>query len=131
MYGTPSSGALKKERRRDRRDAFSASLTALWGNSPNQEQLGRVNLVDISAHGAKFRVQTRIPPGAWLMFNDTKNQIGGRGTVRYCRLARGVYEVGVEFPNGTGWDSRAAKAKENPEPTCPALASTSATQSGA
>ena len=25
--------------------------------------------------------------------------------VRHCRLIKGTYEIGVEFPGGTGWDA--------------------------
>ena len=38
------------------------------------------------------------------MFNHHKLGVSGRGTVRYCRSAKGQYEIGVEFSNGTGWD---------------------------
>lgn len=108
MYGTPSYGSSTKDRRRGRRDALSASLTILWGSEPNEEQLARADLVNVSAKGARFRILRPIPMGAWLMFNYSQKQISGRGTVRSCRMVRGSYEIGVEFANGTGWDASPA-----------------------
>jgi hypothetical protein len=103
MYGVPAYANTGKDRRRHRRDALSASLTTLWGESAGQEDLVQAKLLDISPQGARFRVQVRIPAGSWFMFNYQKENIHGRGTVRHCRLVKGMFEVGVEFPNGTGW----------------------------
>ena len=93
----------KSERRRHERSPMNASVTILWGATPNQENVARAKLVDVSARGAKFRVPTQIPRGAWLAFNDQSLSIGGRGTVRFCNLTKGQYEVGVDIANGTGW----------------------------
>ena len=95
----------RKERRRSKRDAITGSVGVIWGNHPQEENLAQANLVDISSSGARFRILMRIPSGSWLMFNHHKVGISGRGTVRHCRLVKGMYEVGVEFPNGTGWDA--------------------------
>ena len=38
------------------------------------------------------------------MFNHHKIGVSGRGKVRYSRLIKGMYEIGVDFPSGTGWD---------------------------
>jgi c-di-GMP-related signal transduction protein len=98
-------GALKKERRQRNREAMTAKVTVLWGNQPQQECLAQATLVDVSAFGARFRLLARVPPGAWLMFNHHKVGLSGRGTVRHCRLIKGMYEIGVEFSSGTGWDT--------------------------
>ena len=95
----------RKERRRKSRDPVGGRVTILWGKEPEQENIEQANLVDISVAGARFRVSTRIPAGSWLMFNHYKLGAGGRGMVRYCRLTKGLYEIGVEFSNGTGWDA--------------------------
>lgn len=94
-----------KERRRGKREALSASLPVLFGTCPEDEQIAHANLVDVSASGARFRLATPVPAGAWLMFNHYKAQISGRGRVRYCRRVKGMYEIGVEFAGGTGWDA--------------------------
>jgi c-di-GMP-related signal transduction protein len=96
--------ALKKERRRTKRHLISGSLSVLWGSQPGEECRAQGNLVDVSDFGARFRFPVRIPPGSWLMFNYHKIGIGGRGTVRFCRLVKGQFEIGVEFSSGTGWD---------------------------
>ena len=95
---------LKKERRRSKRDALAASVTVLWGNRPEEECRAHANLVDVSAFGVRFRLLARIPLGAWLMFNYHQMGIGGRGIVRHCCMVKGMYEIGVEFSSGTGWN---------------------------
>lgn len=97
----------RRERRRHERSLVNATVTVLWGATPNEENLVRAKLVEVSARGAKFRLAARLPRGAWLMFNHKDLDVGGRGTVRHCRLAEGEYEVGVEIANGTGWDPAA------------------------
>ena len=94
----------KKEKRKGKRDPISGSLTILWGANAQEERLSRMSLIDLSAHGAKFRSIERIPPGSWLMFNYHRLGASGRGTVRYCQLVKSSYHIGVEFSGGTGWN---------------------------
>ncbi len=101
----PGQGAPRKERRRVKRDPITGSVAVIWGNQPHEENLAQANLVDVSPFGVRFRILARVPPGAWLMFNHHKVGISGRGMVRHCRLIKGMYEIGVEFPGGTGWDA--------------------------
>ncbi len=93
----------KRERRIHERSPMNVAMTILWGASPNQENIARAKLMDVSARGARFRVPTQVPRGAWLAFNSQSLSIGGRGTVRYCNLIKGQYEIGVDISNGTGW----------------------------
>lgn len=103
--GTFGQLGSKKERRRSHRDALTGSLTIIWGDQSQQECLAQANLVDVSDFGAQFRLPVRVPPGAWLMFNHHRMGIGGRGTVRHCRLIKGMYQIGVEVSSGTGWNT--------------------------
>jgi hypothetical protein len=96
---------LKKERRRSKRDIISGSVGILWGPNSQEERVAQAQLVDVSAHGIKFRLAQRVPAGAWLMVNHHTAGISGRGTVRYCRMVKSVYEIGVEFTGGTGWNA--------------------------
>jgi c-di-GMP-related signal transduction protein len=97
--------APRKERRRINRDPITGSVAIIYGTQPHEERLAQANLVDVSPFGARFRIMARVPPGSWVMFNHHKVGISGRGTVRHCRLVKGMYEIGVEFPGGTGWDA--------------------------
>ena len=101
----------RSERRRQERTPVKAALTILWGTTPGQENVARAKLVEVSARGAKFELSTQIPRGAWLAFNDQNLGIGGRGTVRYCNLTKGQYQIGVEMANGTGWGGSASKGR--------------------
>jgi c-di-GMP-related signal transduction protein len=93
------------ERRRSRRNPIAAPVPITWGGQAKQEHFAQADLVDVSAFGARLRLSTQIPPGAWLAFYHRKTGIGGRGKVRYCRLVKGKYEIGVEMPDGTGWET--------------------------
>ncbi len=93
-----------KERRRRKRDPITAPLVIIWGTNAQEEFLAQANMVDISPFGARFRSSAWVPPGAWLVFNHHKIGVSGRGKVRYSRLIKGMFEIGVDFPSGTGWD---------------------------
>ncbi len=97
----PVNRSRKGERRRHERSPTNIALTILWGETPEEENFARAKLVNMSSRGAKFQVPARIPRGSWLIFNN--QGVGGRGTVRYCALMKGQYEIGVEIANGTGW----------------------------
>jgi len=84
---------------------MNVALTIIWGDATTQENLALAKLLDLSTRGARFRVPVQVPRGAWLVFNTPRLGAGGRGTVRYCRLVKGQYEIGVEFFSGTGWAS--------------------------
>lgn len=96
----------KKEKRKSKRDPVSGVLTILWGTNAQDERISRANIIDLSSHGAKFRLAERIPPGSWVMFNYHQMGASGRGTVRYCQMVRSSYQIGVEFSGGTGWSPK-------------------------
>src|SRR5690348_11501405 len=94
----------KSERRREARHQVKGSVMVLWGSpASSAEQVSRVTLVDISRFGAKMRGLEKIPQGSWVMVNDRQLGIAGRGTVRHCEYAKGMFEIGLEFSSGTGW----------------------------
>jgi hypothetical protein len=99
MYST-----IKKiGRRREARDPISISLRILCTDQEGRETLMHARLVDISLTGARLCVLQKIPTHSAVTYYYDKFGIGRRGTVRFCRSARKGYEVGLEFPNGTGW----------------------------
>ena len=110
-----NSRANGRNRRRHERSPINISLTVLWGDGHGQENFASAKLVDLSKNGARFRLPVQIPRGAWLTFNCVPLGVGGRGTVRHCRLSKGMYEIGVEIPNGTGWKHPADSAREERE----------------
>jgi hypothetical protein len=103
--GVPAPVVQRKDRRRAQRDEITGALTVLWGTNSQEERVTQANLIDVSARGAKFRINERIPSGSWLMFNHHPVGISGRGTVRYCRMVKCSYLIGVEFSGGTGWEA--------------------------
>jgi len=94
---------IKRERRLEPRTKVSAPLGILCTNGEGQETRFEARLVDISLSGAKIKVPQRLPQNTTVYFYCQKFEIGGRGTVRYCRQHKHGYEIGLEFPGGTGW----------------------------
>jgi len=74
-------------------------------------------LLDISAFGARLGILQKIPTHSAVTFYEHKLGVGGRGTVRFCRTARKGYEVGLEFPNGTGWSPAVREKADLLKPT--------------
>jgi hypothetical protein len=93
----------KRERRRYTRSPIGKTVPILWEDGAGQERLMQGRLIDVSVSGAKILVPLRLPERTVVSFNCLTLAVGGRGTVRYCRTAKGGYEVGLELPNGTGW----------------------------
>jgi hypothetical protein len=93
----------KTERRRESRDPLTGFLSILFTDLEGRESVMHAQLLDISVSGARLSVHQKIPALSAVTFYDHKFGIGGRGTVRFCRSGRKGYEVGLEFPNGTGW----------------------------
>ncbi len=93
----------KADRRRELRDPLSVSVSILFTEHDGGETLMRAQLLDISVSGARLSIPRSIPILSEVTFYYLKFGIGGRGTVRFCRAGNEGYEVGLEFPNGTGW----------------------------
>jgi len=96
-------------RRRSPRDPIHVPLSILCADPDGRETTMRAQLLDISAVGARLALRQPIHIHSTVSFYYHKLDIGGRGTVRYCRSTCKGYEVGVECTNGTGWslDARA------------------------
>ncbi len=94
---------LKHERRREPRDEVNASLGILCTDNEGRETRLQAHLVDISLRGAKMTVAQKLPKSTTVYFYCQKYGIGGRGSVRYCNSYKQGYEIGLEFPSGTGW----------------------------
>jgi hypothetical protein len=112
----------KSERRRESRDQVSAPLGILCMDGDGQETRFQARLVDISLKGARMTVPQRLPRSTTVYFYCHRFGIGGRGSVRYCEQRKQAYEIGLEFPSGTGWkglrdaDLLAMAAKVNGTP---------------
>src|SRR5258708_30600072 len=95
----------KVERRQQSRKRSAEKLRVLWLDADGRECVCVAELVDISANGLRIRVDIQMAPRTCVMVNDRKIGITGRGLVRYCRYAKGKYEVGLEFSSGIGWQA--------------------------
>jgi len=93
----------KEERRREQRVEVNARLAVLCTDGEGRENRVHAQLIDISVKGARMRLPLKLPRGTTVYFFSHQLGIGGRGTVRYCDTRPRGYEVGLEFPGGTGW----------------------------
>jgi hypothetical protein len=92
-----------KNQRREERDPISMPVPILCTDQEGRETVQHAQLVDISLSGARLSIPQKIPARSAVTFYCHKFGIGGRGTVRFCRPGKKGYDVGLEFPNGTGW----------------------------
>jgi hypothetical protein len=65
--------------------------------------MSNARVVEVSVSGLKLRLEHALPVRSFIVCNDRKLGVAGGGTVRYCIMSKGKYEVGVEFSAGTGW----------------------------
>jgi len=91
------------EVRKHRRYAIQGTMHLLWQDGSGRERLSVGKLVDVSVMGVRMRTEEPIPVRAYLICNDPRTGIRGRGSVRHCNYSKGKYEIGVEFSGGTGW----------------------------
>ena len=90
----------KTESRRHTRRAISGTLRIMWEEN-GRELIANAQIVDVSDSGARLRVDSRIPVRSFVTCNDRVLGICGRGSVRYCDLVKGKYEIGIEFTSGS------------------------------
>lgn len=95
--------ARRKERRRHTRYGLAGSLPLLWIDENGNELVVRAQVVDVSTHGARFRVDHMLPWRAPVMFNHIGLGIAASGVVRFSSLKNGSFDTGIECRNGTGW----------------------------
>jgi hypothetical protein len=97
--------------RRHLRFPVDSVIRILWHDGANAERVANAKVVEVSVSGVKLRLEHPIPVRSLISCNDRKLGVSGAGTVRYCMMVRGKYEVGVEFNAGTGWRETAAGAE--------------------
>jgi hypothetical protein len=101
---------MRKSKRRNEREPFSARLQIGWEGEHGETRFERVQCVDISEHGMRLRSERPIPVRTAVMIRSDEKDltIPGRATVRYCEQARGRYYVGLEFSGKLTWSAQAA-----------------------
>jgi len=104
----------KKDSRRKVRHAVQGTIRILWEDAPGHERISIAQLVNVSVAGLQLCVAERIPSSTYVICNDHKLGISGRGSVRYCNFHKGKYFIGVEFSGGTGWREPLALTDHRP-----------------
>lgn len=92
----------KTESRRHARHSVTGTVSTMWEND-GHEVMTNAQVVDVSIWGVRLRVAAKIPLHSFVTCNDRALGICGRGSVRYCNLVKGKYEIGIEFTSGSGW----------------------------
>ena len=92
----------KTEARRHERRPVSGVLRIVWEDN-GREMIANAKIIDASLSGVRLRVDSRIPLRSFVTCNDHALGICGRGSVRYCDLVKGKYEIGVEFTSPSVW----------------------------
>jgi hypothetical protein len=106
--------ARKAESRRQPRHPVSGTMRILWEDSDGREKVSSATIVNVSANGAKLRLDERIPVRCYVACNSMSLGIVGRASVRYCVFNKGKYEIGLEFGGDSGF--RASKSLDPGDP---------------
>jgi len=96
-------GSKVNDSRRRARHAIRGTVRVLCADDEGAERIMSAKLVNVSVQGLQVELQTPVQVRTRVHLNDLPLGISGRGVVRYCKSARGKYLVGLEFPDGTGW----------------------------
>lgn len=110
-YDTPTRERTSKfERRtisrRDVRYSIKGTVRVLWRDGDGGEGILTAKVDNISEAGIRLRLDQKIPVRSYVSCNDEALGISGTGPVRYCRFAKGKYEVGLDFSGDSGWRNR-------------------------
>jgi hypothetical protein len=89
--------------RRHVRYAVNSSIRVLWHDAEGKEIISLAKVVEVSVSGVKLQLQHALPVRSFIVCNDRNVGLSGGGTIRYCIMVRGKYEIGVEFTGGSGW----------------------------
>jgi hypothetical protein len=85
------------ERRRRTRTPAEGTIRFLWTDEAGQERISVGELVDVSPSGLRLKVLERIPARTYILCNESRLGISGRGAVRHCNFSKGKYVLGIEF----------------------------------
>ena len=92
----------KTDSRRHARHAVTGMVRIMWENN-GHEAIANAEILDASMSGMRLRVDSQIPLRSFVTCNDHTLGICGRGSVRYCNLVKGKYEIGIEFTSEGAW----------------------------
>lgn len=78
-----------------------------WRDAEGRIHQTVANLEDISSMGACIQVDTEVPLRTTVQLRTGKSELTGE--VRYCVFREFGYFLGVQFPPGVKWNTRAFK----------------------
>ncbi len=107
------------EIRKHRRYPIQGTLHLLWQDANGRDKMSMGKLVDVSVMGIRLRTEEPVPVRSYLICNDHRLGISGRGCVRHCAFRKGKYEIGIEFAGGTGWHEPVQAAEPELETAVP------------
>ena len=91
--------------RRHVRFAVDRVVYVRWEDSEGRERVSNARVVNVSIQGLQMLLNDRIPLRSYVSCNDVQLGIAGTGLVRYCNYTKGKFQIGLEFPSGTGWQA--------------------------
>jgi hypothetical protein len=89
--------------RRHLRYPVSGTVRVLWRHDDGEEGIISAKIENASEAGAKLRFDQMLPVRSYVSCNDESLGLRGTGSVRYCRFAKGKYDVGLDFGGDSGW----------------------------
>jgi hypothetical protein len=90
-----------ERRRRAVRYPCSSAIRFAWTSNFDRYAIG--DCVDISRNGLRMLSSEPIPVRTKVCFKSDSWAFGGSGTVRFCRMHKGKYVIGLDFAGGLTW----------------------------
>jgi hypothetical protein len=89
--------------RRRLRYPVGGTLHVQWQDQDGGGGACDAKLENVSVTGVRLQLDELIPVGACVSFDEDATVVVGTASVRYCSLAKGNYDVGLEFSGDSGW----------------------------
>ena|SRR5579862_6927114 len=101
-----------ESRRYPRYPVAGGMVRLLWTDGTRERMLS-AKVLNVSVAGVCLLLDERLPVRAQVLCGDAKLGISGSAVVRYCNPSKGRFQVGLEFPNGSGWRAAQDGAGDN------------------
>ncbi len=98
VWAQQALGARSDSRSHVRRKA-EGTVRVEWRDAEGRERTSNAKLVNVSATGLQVRTAEEIPVHTAVLCHDPETGISRSGSIRYCRVSRREYLIGLGFNN--------------------------------
>jgi hypothetical protein len=88
---------MGKGMRRSERRELSGTVRIAYSIADGSREEISGKVLDISAHGARVKVRSPVPPQSYVLLDGLNGKLRGNASVRYCQRHWSFYYLGLEF----------------------------------